>query len=211
MGRLNRARAIVGLAISGLLQERLRTPVAVIGVVIAVLAVTLLVGGGIGVLQFGEEQFAEADRDLWVTGGPIGIATAGGGGLENSIQDAHVVAESIDETDGVRNAVPLLFQRVYISAEAESFDTILATGVTGAGGNIKTGEGFSRSEHYANGSYTGPMNHEIIIDSQTSDRYNVSIGDTLYVGGTLSAAADRMNSSSWEFRRHSVSFSELAQ
>lgn len=181
------------LAVAGLRHERLRTSLGVLGIAIAVLAVTLLAGGGMGVLAFGEAQFEAADRDLWATGGPVGITPAGGGGIENTVHDAHGVAAEIEAHEDVDSAVPLLFQRVYVSPDATEFDSMIATGVPGGGSaiSITEGEGFSReTDHYANGTYEGNLSHEVLIDEQTAARYELSVGDTIHVGGTLSDARD---------------------
>jgi hypothetical protein len=32
------------------------------------------------------------------------------------------------------------------------------------------------------------MSHEVMIDTQTAEQFDVGVGDTLYIGGTLSSA-----------------------
>jgi len=182
--------AVWGLVFSQLRHHRFRTLLAILGIVLAVLTMTLLAGTGYGVLETGESQFESADRDLWVTSGPVALSAASGG-FENTLYDAHVVSSEMGEYDGVRNAVPLGFHTVYVSDDGSEFDTIVATGVTGSGSavSISAGDGFSGGDtHYAGGAYDGPMTHEILIDPQLADRYGVEVGDTLYMGGSLSAA-----------------------
>ncbi|ELY37816.1 ABC transporter permease [Natronorubrum tibetense] len=169
---------------------------AIVGIAVAVLAMTLLAGGGLGVMEVGEQQFDSADRDLWVTGGPVGLTPAGGGGFENTLHDSHEVAAQIDDHEEVSNAVSMSFQTVYISENGTSYDTIIGTGVTGGGGaggavSISDGRGFSgNDDHYANGSFGGEMGHEVVIDERTADAYDLSINDTVHLGGTTSAADD---------------------
>lgn len=190
---LRKLWATGGLAVTQLRHDRTRTAVAIVGIAVSVLAMTLLAGGGLGVMEVGEQQFEAADRDLWVTGGPVGLTPAGGGGFENTIHDSHEVAAQIDDHEEVRAAVPMAFQTVYISDNGSSYDTIIGTGVAGGGPaiSISDGEGFSGDkDHYANGSFDGEMGHEVVIDERTADTYDLSINDTVNLGGTTSAADD---------------------
>ena len=188
-----RLRTTGALAAAQLRHDRTRTAVAVVGIAVAVLATTLLAGGGLGVVAVGTQQFDAADRDLWVTGGSVGLTPAGGGGFENTIHDSHEVAAEIESHEGVQTAAPMAFQTVYISENGSSYDTIIATGVTATGSavSVTEGEGFhGKDTHYANGSFDGPMSHEVIVDRRTADAYNLSVNDTVHLGGTTSAADD---------------------
>jgi putative ABC transport system permease protein len=189
-GRLRRLRAVTAIVVAQLTRNRLRTALAIIGIVLAVLSTTLLTGVGAGVLETGQAQFESADRDLWVTSGPIGISSRSGG-FENTLYDAHTVGTEMEQISGVDTAIPLGFQTVYVSDNGDEFSTIIGTGVTGSGGavSISEGEAFPSSyEHYAEGSYNGSMSHEVVIDSQTAEQFDVGVGDTLFMGGTLSSA-----------------------
>lgn len=167
---------------------------AMLGIALAVLAMVLLAGVGAGVLETGQEQFDRADRDLWITGGPVELTTARGGGFENSIEDAHRISNELNQREDVRSAVPLGFDTLYIRAsEDEAFETVIGTGVTGGGSavQISEGEGLSGgTTHYAGGSYDGPMIDEIVIDQRTAERLDLEIGDTVNVGGSLAVARD---------------------
>jgi len=192
IGSLRRFRATVGIVFAELGRNRLRTTMAIAGIVLAVLATTLLVGAGAGVLETGESQFDAADRDLWVSSGPVGIS-ATSGGFENTLYDAHVVGDEMTETEGVRTAVPIGFQSVYVSASGDEFSTIIGTGVTGSGSavSVSEGEAFPGSAgHYNDSSYDGPMSQEVLIDTETAEQFDVGVGDTLYVGGTINSARD---------------------
>jgi len=185
----SRLRAAIGFAIAQLTHDRTRTTLSILGVAIAVLAATLLTATGIGVVQTGQEKFDSAGRDLWITGGPVEFAPTTVGGVETPIRDSHSLADEMASTDGVTVAAPLLFQTVYISPNGSEYETVGSLGVRGSAGvQITDGRGFNRSQHFAGGSYDGPMTHEILLDQRTASLLNVSIGDTVYVGGTLALA-----------------------
>ena len=186
-----RLRGVVGIALSQLRHDRTKTSLAVLGIALAVLSTTLLGGVGIGVVETGEEKFDASGRDLWVTGGPIKLAPGTVGGFENTVLNAHELSADIEGRDDVQTAVPMAFQTVYVSDDGEGWETIVGAGAPARGGSVQVTEGSqfsSRDTHYAEGNYTGPMSHEAIIDSRTADLLNVSVGDTIYVGGTLSDA-----------------------
>ncbi|MFP9062484.1 ABC transporter permease [Natrialbaceae archaeon A-chndr2] len=179
------------LSTAQLRHHRLRLGLAIAGVALAVLAVTLLAGAGIGVLETGTQQFESADRDLWVTAGETRITSAGGGGFENSLYDSRSVAAEMQAHDGVRNAAPLAFETVYVATSPDAeFRTIVATGVPGSGASvtITDGESLSGDPHYAGGTYDGERTNEILIDEETARQLDVGVGDTLYVGGSLASA-----------------------
>jgi putative ABC transport system permease protein len=167
----------------------LRTTFAIIGIVLAVLSTTLLAGVGAGVFETGQAQLDSADRDLWVSSGPVGIS-ATTGGFENTLYDAHRVESEMEQISGVRGAVPLGFQTVYVSPSGDDFSTLIGSGVTSGGAvPVSEGETLARTDsHYNGGSYDGSMTHEVVIDSQTAEQFDVEIGDTLFIGGTLSSA-----------------------
>ena len=167
---------------------------AIFAIALAVLAMILLASVGTGVMETGEQQFEQADRDLWMTGGPIELTTARGGGFENSIEDSHRLASELNERDDVRAAVPLGFDTLYLRAsDNETFETVIGTGVTGGGPSVTVteGEGISNGTvHYADGDYDGPLSNELLIDRRTADRLDLEVGDTVNVGGSLTVARD---------------------
>jgi putative ABC transport system permease protein len=182
---------LVGIALQQLRRDRARTVFAVVGVAFAVLTVTLLVGVGVGVLSTGEELLDESGRDLWVTGGPIEVQPSAVGGFQNPIVDAHTLSRALETHDQVSAAVPMSFQVVYVSADGEEFDKVLGAGVPGVGSaiSLEAGSGFSTGDrHYAGGGYDGTMTHEVVVDPGTAAAYNLSVGETLHVGGTTSNA-----------------------
>lgn len=191
MKRIRRTWGLAGVALRQLAGERGRTALAVAGVAFAVLSVTLLVGVGAGVVDTGEQLLDDSEQDLWVTGGPIELQPGTVGGVQNSVTDAHSTAEQMETNAGVQAAVPLGLQAVYVSPDGEEFDTVVGTGVPGGGPlvTLEEGDGFSANQsHYANGTYSGPMSRELIVDPATADEYDLTVGDTLYVGGTITNA-----------------------
>ncbi|WP_435102680.1 ABC transporter permease [Halarchaeum sp. P4] len=190
---LTRFRAAVGIALAQLRRDRVRTTLAVTGVVLAVLAATLLAGVGFGVVQTGQEKFDQSGRDLWMTGGPLQLQPGSVGGFQPGITGAHTLSEELHAREDVRTAVPLSFQTVYVGANNSSLSTMVAVGTPGVGGsavNLAAGEGFTKGgrAHYAGGSYDGPMTREVILDPQTAERLGVGVNDTVHLGATVVGA-----------------------
>lgn len=192
-GMLSRIRAVLGLAGRQLRHYRLPTLLAVAGVAVAVLLVVLLAGMGYGVTTAGTEGLDWLDQDLWVTAGPLEFAPGAVGGVQNHLVGAHEVAAEISQRPDVRSAEALSFQVVYASPNTSEFVTLVGVGATGnsSGINVREGPGFAHHDsHYADGSYAGPMTHEVIVDERTAALLDVGVGDTLYVGGTISNARE---------------------
>lgn len=189
MGRLV---AVLGLAVAQLRHERTRTLLSVAGVALAVLAATLLTATGVGVLETGQRQFDAADRDLWITGGPVEFAPGTVGGVESSIRDSHRLANELSAREDVGTAAPLLFQGVYVRANgSDDYRTVAAFGVPSAAGvRVTEGREFRGDPHYAGGTYDGPMTHEVLVDRRTADLLGVAVGDRIDVGGTIAAARE---------------------
>ena len=191
---MKRPRAVLGIiwiALRQLRSDRMRTILAVTGVALAVLSVTLLTGVGAGVIATGDELFEESDRDLWVSGGPIEVAPGSVGGFQNPVPNAHSLADDIAKHEEVDSAVPMAFQVVYVSTDGEEFETTMGSGVPGTGGSvsIEEGEGFTGADtHYGDGAYDGEMTHQAVIAPETADEFDLEVGDTVYVGGTIGNA-----------------------
>ena len=188
-----RIRGAVGVGLSGLRYRRGRAALAVVGVALAVLLVVLLAGLGYGLTTTGGQAIDWLDRDLWATTGPVAFAPGAVGGVENPIEDAHEVAAEVERVEGVAEVQALAFQAVYVSPGTEEFDTVVGVGGTGSGDTVvvRRGRTFSGTDvHYANGTYEGPMTHEVVVGPRLAERYGLSPGDTLHVGGTLAAARE---------------------
>lgn len=186
-----RSRVAFGLAIAQLRRHPYRLGLAVIGIMLAVLATTLLAGVGLGVYETGEKQFESADRDLWVTAGETRLTSAGGGGFENTLYNSRQVASDIESHEGVKNAAPLAFQTVYVGTEQDGeLETFIGSGVPGGGESLQVtaGENLPGDTHYADGTYEGERTNAVLVDEETAAALDISVGDSLYVGGSLTAA-----------------------
>ena len=192
MGKLSKLHGVVSLGLSQLRHNRHQTVFAIIGVTLAVLSVSLLGGVGYGVIETGQEKFEQSGRDIWIAGGSVQLQPGRIGGLEAPIHDAHEISRDIEDKEGVRTVNPMLFQTVYLGTNETPVEANLAVGVPDIGSgegtvNLIEGEGFTRSgvAHYAGGNYTGPRVREVVLDPRLSSQYNVSVGDSLNVGGTV--------------------------
>ena len=168
---LTKLRAVIGIAVQQLRHDRGRTILAILGICLAVLSMTLLGSVGLGVIATGEEKFDQSGRDLWVTGGPVQLAPGTVGGFENTVYDAHVISTDIAQRPDVNSAVPLAFQTVYVSANGSEYETLIGTGSPARADSVQITEGsaFSTGDtHYADGAYDGPMTHEVVISPQTA-------------------------------------------
>jgi putative ABC transport system permease protein len=128
-----------------------------------------------------------------VTGGPLRIDPQMNTPLRNSVVDAHSVEAEIEGREDVAVATSLAFQAVYVGRNTSEFRLLtgvgLQTAAEGKGIAVQEGRGLEGGDpHYANGTYEGPMTHEVVIDSRTADLMNVSVGETLYIGGSKSVA-----------------------
>ncbi|WP_137284517.1 ABC transporter permease [Halorussus salinisoli] len=193
MRPLTKLRAVLGITVAQLTHERTRTVLAVVGIALAVLSTTLLASVGYGVVETGQQKFDSSGRDLWITGGPVQLAPGSVGGFENTLTNAHGISRNLTAREDVRTASPMAFQTVYAGTNPDDLQTIVGTGVRGTGGNASTqvteGKGLTgKDRHYADGSYDGPMTNEVLIGPRTAQLFNVSVGDTLYVGGTVVSA-----------------------
>jgi putative ABC transport system permease protein len=191
--RLRHIRAVIGLAAVRLKRNPHRTTLAVLGVALAVLAVTLLASVGAGVIDTGQQKFNNSGRDLWVTGGPLQLQPGGGTPIENSLVGSHRVADSISRRDDVAVVTPIAFQAVYVGKNRSDLKLLTGTGLPRAPGgkaiDVSRGGGLTGGDtHYANGTYDGPMNEEVVIDPRVARTLNVSINDTLYIGGSQATA-----------------------
>lgn len=189
---LSKVRASLGLALAQLRHYRVRTILAVVAIGLAVLSATVLASVGIGVVETGAEKLQSSQQDLWLTGGPIRFAPGTVGGFQNSIVGAHGLGDDIAEREDVAVAAPIAYQTVYVGTDPNELQSLVGVGVPNVGNwllTLEAGEGFQGDDtHYAGGSYDGPMTHEVIIDPRTAELFDVGVGDTIYVGGTIAAA-----------------------
>ena len=191
---LSRTAGAVGIAVSQLRSQPVRTTLVTFGVALAVLAAMLLASVGMGVLATGEQQFESADRDIWVTGGPMQLSPDDDSIVKNSLHNSHALAEDIRQHDEVETAVPISFEAVYVGSEQDDLQLVTGVGLTRThdGLDVLEGEDLSGdSSHYDGGTYEGEMTHEVIVDPRTADLLDVEVGDTIYLGGSAAAASEQ--------------------
>jgi len=185
----SRLAGTLGVAVRQLRYETARSALAVVGITVAVLLVTLMAGLGYGMTQAGTDALTYIDQDLWATAGPLELAPGAAGGVRNSLLDAHETKRQIESRPDVTSAEAMAFQSVYIRQPGGEFTTVVGVGVTGDGSGVGLSGGFDRPDvHYANGSYDGNMTNAVILSRQTADELNASTGDTVQIGGTLASA-----------------------
>jgi putative ABC transport system permease protein len=186
---MSRLRTAVAVAAAQLRHDRARTVLAVVGIAVAVLSTTLLASLGYGVVETGQQKFDASGRDLWLTGGTL---SGGPGNYGTAILNAHEVAEDIRAREDVRAATPMAFHAVYVGNGSGQMRPLVGVGVPGGGPFVTFEEGGlpHGDSHYANGSYDGPMRHEIVIDRRTAEMFDVGMNDTLYVGGSVESARE---------------------
>lgn len=188
---MTRLRAAFTVAIAQLRHRWLRTLLGVIGVALAVVATVLLLSLGTSVLAVGDAGFTRIGGDLWMTAGSVGFAPGAVGGVETSIVDSHRLTRELEARDDVSEARALSFQSVYVGTTPGEYETVVGAGITGNGTVFETtaGRSFTTNDsHYANGSYDGQMTKEILIDRRAASQFGLEVGDTVHVGGTITAA-----------------------
>jgi putative ABC transport system permease protein len=185
---MSKLRTAAAVAAAQLRHDRARTVLAVVGIAVAVLSTTLLASLGYGVFETGQQKFDQSGRDLWVTGGSL---SDGPGGYGTAIVNAHEVARDIHEREAVESAIPMGFQAVYVGNGSGEMQTQVGVGIRSEGPfvRIDEGPGFSNPDvHYAEGNYDGPMTYSVIVDSRTAETFDVGVGDSLYIGGSVESA-----------------------
>jgi len=194
---VTRVRGIVALSAAQLRHYPGRTALAVLGVALAVLLMTLMAGVSEGATTAGTDALQWIDRDLWMS--PVNLELAPGtvGGVRNQLTDSHAVTADVAAREDVASAGALSFQSVYASRTGVdgSFRTVVGVGTVTTGNasklNVRDGPGFSSGDtHYANGSYEGPRSGEVVIDERTAAALNASVNDTIHVGGTIGNARE---------------------
>ncbi|NUB91477.1 ABC transporter permease [Haloterrigena sp. SYSU A121-1] len=191
--RLRKLAATARLSAAQLRHEIGRSVLVIVAIALAVLAVTLLAGLGLGVLETGQDRFDEADQDVWISGGAVELTA--GGGMENPIADSHQLAADVEEREDVQSASPIAFHAIYVGTEPEPSELELVSGVgvpsEHGGLTLEEGDGFSEGDvHYGEGDYDGPMTREVIVDPRMAERFDLEVGDTIYVGTSPSTAAE---------------------
>lgn len=181
---LAKVRAVVGLGLAQLRHSPGRTAFAVCGVVLAVLSVTLLAGLGIGVIETGQERFDDADREIWITGGP---GTAVLADTENEVVDAQAVAADVRERDDVGDVSTIAIHDVYVGSDPHDTEPVTAVGIQGTHRHFEfeEGQGFDGTAYADEDLDSADIPSNVaVLDPAVADRHDVDVGDTVYIGAS---------------------------
>ncbi len=183
-----RTRAVVGLGLTQLRRSPARTALTVLAVTLAVLAVTLLVGLGIGVVAHAEDGLDNADRDIWISGDPVDSPA----GADNPVAGAHEVTREVTDHENVNSAAPMVLQETYVGTDPDDLESRPAIGVhsTHDGSEFEAGGGFTTDHSGVDPSSSSPQIGEIVVDTELADSQDLEVGDTVYVGTSRQSAAD---------------------
>lgn len=180
-----RARAVVGLGIAQLRHSPGRTALAIGGVTLAVLSITLLAGLGIGVVETGQETFDESGRDIWITGGPGADSPAT---TENEVVDAPAIAADLREREDVPNGdvSTIAMHDIYVGTTAADVERVTTVGIQGTHGHFEfeAGQGFGGTAYDAHAEASDQPSEVIVIDPALADRFGLGVGDTVYLGAS---------------------------
>ncbi|SIQ99534.1 putative ABC transport system permease protein [Natronorubrum daqingense] len=184
---------MVGLAGSQLRRSPGRTVLTVFAVALAVLSVTLLASLGVGVVETGEDGLDSSSRDIWISSDPIDPSASG---TENPIVGAHTVSAEVSEREDISSAAPLAMHDVYIGTSPDDLERTSAVGVheTHDGFGFEEGEGFETDSNASDGEGvvderpTDPNVEEIVLDPDTAEEHDVSVGESVYVGTARESA-----------------------
>ncbi|MDQ2048888.1 ABC transporter permease [Natronolimnohabitans sp. A-GB9] len=190
-----RLRAVVGLALAQLRRTPGRTVLTILAVALAVLSVTLLASLGVGVVETGEDGLENAGRDIWVSGDPSDPVA---GDTENPIVGSHGISAEMTERDDVSSASPIAIHDVYVTTEDGDPERTSAVGVheTHDEFGFEAGSGFETELNYSSDNYsvadrpTEPTEQEIVLEPETAETLDVSVGDTVTVGASRETVDD---------------------
>ncbi|KCZ72802.1 ABC-type transport system, involved in lipoprotein release, permease component [Candidatus Methanoperedens nitroreducens] len=179
------------IALRGLAHNKFRTILSAAGIAIAVISIMLLGSTGSGLIRIGEKTLERSSMDMWLTGKTFDLKSQFAGGSEGKITDAHKLESRLLKNSNIDFAMPVLTEIVYAYKEGAEPKAVFGTGLEGTGGSfvsILQGEGLIGDSHYNSGLYNGPWKREILIDGRAAKLLDVTIGDTLHIGKTLTEA-----------------------
>lgn len=179
------------LAIRNLIRNKLRTSLTIFGVALAVLSIILLASIGNGLITTGDKLLEQSTINLWITGKPSDLQSQYMGTGESKITDAHRLKDTLRKNKEINMVTPTLTEMVYAFKEGSEPRAIFALGIEGSWGSIVSviqGKDLTNDEHYNNGRYDGKWKNEVLIDSRTASLLKVKVGDTIYIGKTITEA-----------------------
>ena len=187
--RRTRWVGIVGLTVARWRQRAVRSTAGRIVSTIAAVALTialLVVVTGVALALADGGAASEDDADVRITPEEGGTLSSVNGVEGPRLGAANERAATIRSHDGVEHASPVLVETIRLESANGDPQTVRLVGVvpdnesrTVAG--LPTGDLEPGDAHYANGSYDGPRNGEIVLSRAAAAQLEVSTGDTLTV------------------------------
>ena len=185
------------LATRTISHNKFRSILSMTGVAIAVISIVVIASLGSGLLAKGERTFKQSTMHLWMTGKSVDLSSQYLGAGEASIDDAYELADELQKDDRISLASPILTEIVYAFKEGEEPKPVFGIGIRGAVGaddmmvSVSEGTALARSSHYNAGRYDGNWTYEVLIDSRAAMTLNASVGDSIFIGKTLSEAEEK--------------------
>ncbi|WP_436343602.1 ABC transporter permease [Natronorubrum sp. FCH18a] len=191
--RRARWRGLVGVSVIRLWKRTVRTRssrvVATVGAVALTIAL-LVVVTGVALGLAGGGAVDDTDADVQIVPEESGTLSAVDGVEGPRLGDSNERAESIRSDDGVDHASPVLVEPVKLeSADGGEPKTVLLVGVVPDGeprtvGGLPTDALEPGDPHYANGSYDGSREGELVLSEAAAERLDAEADDELTVGGS---------------------------
>ncbi len=179
------------IALRNLSYNKFRTFLSITGIAFAVISIILLGSLGNGLMATGEKTLEQSSMQMWITGKTFDLQSLFLGGNEGKISNAHELENELLKNSNVEWATPVLTEILYAYKEGAEPKAIFGLGLESTGGNfvsIMQGRGLADDSYYNKGMYNGAWKGEILIDDRAAKLLNVNIGDSLYIGKTLSEA-----------------------
>ncbi len=179
------------IAFRNLAHNKFRTLLSIAGIAIAVISIILLGSIGNGLLITGEKTLEKSSMQMWMTGKALDLESQYSGGKEGKIADAHKLENELIKKSNIKSAMPVLTEIVYAYREGSEPKAVFGLGLEGTGGSfvsIVQGNGLASDTHYNKGLYSGPWMSEILLDERAAKFLGANIGDTLYIGKTVTEA-----------------------
>lgn len=179
------------IALRNLAYNKFRTMLSITGIAIAVISIILLGSMGNGLIKTGEKTLEKSSMQMWITGKTLDLESQYSGSNEGKIADAHKLEKSLLKNSNIKSAMPVLTEILYAYKQGQEPKAVFGLGLEGTEGSfvsIVQGRGLTDDSHFNNGMYNGPWKREILIDDRTAKLLGVNIGDTLYIGKTLTEA-----------------------
>ncbi|AGB38805.1 ABC transporter permease [Natronococcus occultus] len=169
--RLVAGRTIIELGLTQLRHTPGRTVLAIGGVVLAVLSVTLLAGLGIGVVETGQDTFDDSGLEIWVTGGPGAEATT-----DNEVVGTQTLTDEIRDHEGVSGVVGIAMHEIYVGPQPDETELTTTVGIEGSHSQ------FERADEIEDGA--GILSRAVVVDPAIAERHDLTVGDPVYIGAS---------------------------